>query len=525
MKRKNLAKAMAGVLCAGMLLNEGVQIASAEESGYQTTYGDKQFDDVTITVEIFDRSNAPTGTTLLDNRWTEYINQEMNKVGITVEFVGVPRSEETTKVQTMLATGSAPDIIFLYGTATPLDYFNQGGTVALNDYVDGEDQARNLKEYITDEVLDIGRDQEGNLFAIPARRSTVAVHNLFIRQDWLDELGLAVPTTVDEFYDVLKAFKENYPDCIPFITNKIDPASSLLNFSFMESVQDEKSYNENYWNQVYKDDGTVEYFRYLNKLYNDGLMDPEYYTVSDVPKEIGEKMLNGQVGAFTWNVNANVDTQRGSLLQTLRESEPEANYVAIAPFENINDGNVYNQAYSPNGASIFIPQTAKNVEACITYLDWLATQEGGFTLYHGFEGEHFEYIDGVPVVIDSNYNATDKDWISGDLFLVGNSGYFMSEEEFSKATAQGYGEWADYVLTNYEMATTGTQRYQPTYTAPSDTEYSTEIDLINEEYWTKSITCSPDNFDAVMTEYRAALEGAGAEEIYADYCAYYATME
>ncbi len=73
-----------------------------ENSGYQTTYGDKQFDNVTIKVEVFDRSNAPDGSTVTDNRWTQYINQEMNKVGINVEFVAVPRSEEFTKLQTMM---------------------------------------------------------------------------------------------------------------------------------------------------------------------------------------------------------------------------------------------------------------------------------------------------------------------------------------------------------------------------------------------------------------------------------------
>jgi hypothetical protein len=58
-----------------------------------------------------------------------------------------------------------------------------------------------------------------------------------------------------------------------------------------------------------------------------------------------------------------------------------------------------------------LPQSAPNVEVVVIYLDWLATIEGGFTIFHGFEGEHLKYDDaGVPCVMDAGYNRKDKDW-------------------------------------------------------------------------------------------------------------------
>ena len=72
--------------------------ANVSDGACQTTYGDKQFDNVTITVEIFDRSNAPEGSTITDNKWTKYAQEEMGKVGINVEYVAVPRNDETTKI-------------------------------------------------------------------------------------------------------------------------------------------------------------------------------------------------------------------------------------------------------------------------------------------------------------------------------------------------------------------------------------------------------------------------------------------
>ena len=96
-------KLIAGSLAAMTLLSVPVYASGAEggESKYQTTYGSKQFDGVTISVELFDRSNAPEGSTILENRWTKYAQDAMAEVGINLEFVAVPRGDEVSKMQTM----------------------------------------------------------------------------------------------------------------------------------------------------------------------------------------------------------------------------------------------------------------------------------------------------------------------------------------------------------------------------------------------------------------------------------------
>lgn len=93
-------------------------------SGYQTTYGSKQFDNVKIQVELFDRSNAPEGNTITDNRWVDYAKEAMDKVGIELEFVAVPRSDEVEKMQTMMSSGTVPTITFTY-TYMPGTTMNQ----------------------------------------------------------------------------------------------------------------------------------------------------------------------------------------------------------------------------------------------------------------------------------------------------------------------------------------------------------------------------------------------------------------
>jgi ABC-type sugar transport system, periplasmic component len=509
---------------------EATPEAESTSSEFQTTFGSKTFDNKTITVMVFDRSNAPEGSTVVNNKWVDYINKNMNKVGITVKFVAVPRSEELNKVQLMMSSGTGPDIMLCYTTSVVEGFFNDGGTYDLAPYIDGADQAKNLKEYIGEDCLSIGRNADKALWAIPARRSTTAASNVFIRKDWLDDLGMQIPTTIDELYKVLTAFKNNNPDgrkdviAAGFATCKKagDPAG-LMSYAFLKNIADEKTFvteDGSAADLIYTDPGFGEYFKWLNKLYNEGLMDPEYYVDND--NKLKEDFVNGKMGCFESNVNYNVDSLRGSLLKALQSSDKDADIVSISPMKNVNDGQVYNNGYPINGAYVFIPKTCKDVEAAVTYLDWLATKEGGFTLFHGNEGEHFKYDDaGVPCVIDAAYNATDKDWIRHDLFLIGNQGYYKTADEFAKATSKEAPGYEDYVLNNFANAALGTVRNDPTFTAPTFTEKSTEISVIREEYFVKLVTCTTDKYDATLAEFKSKLKDVGYDKIIQERTDYY----
>lgn len=495
-----------------------------ESSGYQTTYGDKVFDNAKITVELFDRSNAPDGVSLLDNKWTQYINENMGKVGIKVEFVAVPRSEELSKVQTMMAAGTGPDLMLCYTKSVVQDYYNQGGTYDLAPYVDGEKQVLNLKQYLGSDVLDVARNSDGSLWSIPARRSTTAKTNLFIRKDWLDALGMEIPTTPDELYDVLYAFKNNNPEGrTDVIASNLWTNPGPVSYAFLKSATDEKEFaiaNEGNY-MIYSDEGYADYLRFINRLYNEGLMDQEYYVNNDFGQTVKEYFVNGQLGCFEYDVNGNVDNLRGGLLQNLKINNPDAEMISIPPLKNVYDGKVYNNGYPLNGAYVFIPKTCKNVEAAMTYLDWLATKEGGFTLFHGFEGEHYIDEDGVPVVKDAAYNATDKDWLRHDLFLVGNQGYYATEEEFTLATSKELPGWEDYVINNYQNATYGIQRNDPTFSSPTLVEKNTELGLVADEYIVQLITCKPDEFDGLLKTYKEELENYDIQKLFEERKEYY----
>ena len=543
MKNKRL---MSGIL-AGMILattvtgcgtESGEETAKNQSNGqvsegsntegtsqYQTTYGAKQFDDVTITVELFDRSNAPEGATITENRWTEYVNQEMNKVGITVEFVPVPRGDEITKMQTMVASQTAPDLTLTYTYPYAEEYYDQGGTWNLSEFIDGEDQAQNMKKYLGEEVIDIGRNEDGELYGIVAKRATTAKSNLFIRKDWLDALNLEVPTTPDELFNVIEQMVNNNPDGRTDVIGANLWNAWNLRMTFSENAGDPVKMNVAGTEdaiQDYYDGGMREYYRFVNRLYNAGLMNKEYYTMSE--DDFKSYIVTGAIAFMEYNVNGSVDVMRGSLLKTLQENVPGADIVSIPPLNNVNDGNQYSAAYAPGGLIAFCPKTAdaETVEACMTYLDWMCSEDGGFVLYHGFEGEHFNYDEnGTPVVIDAEYNAQDKDWIRADIFLTGNQGYFSTVEDFNACTAKEAPGYEDHVIANYQNALTGTVINDSTYTSPSTSELITDINLVKDEYVVKCITCPESEFDATFDEYMAELEAAGVQTIIDERTEYY----
>lgn len=427
-----------------------------------------------------------------------------------------------------MASGTAPDITLTYTYAHAESYFNQGGTWDLSEFVDGPDQALNMKKYLGENVLNIGRNPKGELYGIVAKRAVTAKSNLFIRKDWLDKLNRPIPKTTDELYTVIKEMVKNNPDGRQDVIGAIVWNTWNMKLAFSKVADDPIK-----WAVVsgddafgdYYDPGNREYYRFLNKLYNEGLMHQEYYTMSE--DNFKSQITTGTAAFFEYAVNGNVDVLRGSLLKTLQENVPGADIISIPPLKNVNDGKQYSAGYALGGLINFCPKTAKaeTVEACMTYLDWLCTKAGGFALYHGFEGEHFNFDEnGVPVVIDAEYNSKDKDWLRTDVFLTGNQGYFETVDDFIACTAKEAPGYEQHVIDNYNNALTGIVVNDSTYTSPSTPDWITDIGLVKDEYTVQCVTCSPAEFDATYDKYMAELEKVGIKTIIEERLNYYTEL-
>ena len=392
-------KKLLAILLTSMLLVSGIApIALAADDGFV----DGKFTETRhITVEIFDRSTD--GTVVDDNTYTDFIKQGMlDQYNVEVEFVTVPRWEEANLIPTYLAAGSAPDVSYTYNDGAVYTYFMQDAVLDLQPLID------EYMEYIPNLYDLLGETNmtwklnpyTGTNYAICARRMNVARINTFVREDWLAKLDLAIPTTTQEFEDMLYAFKENAELLLGEDADKLVPfalsedvgweANNIL-YSF---VPDE--YTTDKYNYIYNDDrqfllpGIKEGVRLLNKWYNDGLIlqDFSLYVAGD--ETVNNMMKAGYVGAFEANWDNPYRNGDQSVHYMLQQAQGEdAVYIAIDPF--LNDAGLTKKVnYSTNDRWIFFPYTNDEPLASLLYLDFIATFENRLFLQIGTEGINYE---------------------------------------------------------------------------------------------------------------------------------------
>jgi putative aldouronate transport system substrate-binding protein len=364
---------------------------------------------VKIAVELMDYGNIPPSEGTYDNnRWTKWIKQEALKFGVDVEFFIVPRSEEVSKIHVLMASGSAPDLIHTYDRNVFLNYAKMGGLKDLTPLMDKS--GSNIKKDFGAEFLKYGQI-DGKQYAIPARRSSFALNGYFIRQDWLDKLKLPMPETIDQFYTTLKAFKERASelgtkDVIPL---GVDASTGATGFSTLTAIYEAfiKTPTEEEIAAVplFLREGFLDGLKFVNKLYQEGLMNREFGLDNNMQK-FKEHYMNNQIGfvgghsAVPW-LTFNT--------QAVRKAIPDINMVGFKGIKNKSNEFVMQQGL-PIGLYNMIPATSKNPEAALKYLDWLI-HEGSFALWFGLEGEHYKMVNGKMEIINAEHNATTLEWM------------------------------------------------------------------------------------------------------------------
>ncbi len=246
------------------------------------------------------------------------------KTNVHIEWDAIPGTAWEQKKNLMFAADDLPDVFFK--GLTPSDEINYGGQgmlIALDKLI-GE-WAPNIKNLLEKrpQVKKMCTTPSGNIYALPHVEEQVFLlnpDNFFINKTWLDKLDLPIPQTTDEFYKVLKAFKQEDPngngtdDEIPLsfrFGNKADGIYSLFgSFGLLDNQQ-----------HIIVENGKVvftadkpehkEALKYFYMLYQEGLIDQEAFTQDSkqyTAKGHNEPML---LGAFiTWSHENICGTER-----------------------------------------------------------------------------------------------------------------------------------------------------------------------------------------------------------------------
>ncbi|MCU6707842.1 extracellular solute-binding protein [Paenibacillus sp. J5C_2022] len=380
----------------------------------------------TIKVSIWERGNAPEGQKITDTIMTRWINEEVAGLGIAVEYVPLPRSEESAKLSAWMASGTAPDVILTYDLNTFLKFASQGGLAPLDESIQkfGQDIMINNKE-----AMEAVGTYDGKRYAVMAKKPNKAGPAMSIRKDWLDKLGLAVPTTLDELYEVLQVFKEQDPGgvgkdkVIPYSIPALGQGAKGFMFGTTYGAGID---NEGPGTQLYFASGNIvdgqyrsaittpegrNHFQFMNKLYKEGLIPKEFLTDVNSQKHT-ENVLAGYVGFVDSNEIAyNLDLK-------MKEQIPEVDWVTVEPFI-APDGAQMTSVGAPYGMFIMVPKTSKDkTDAVIKYLNWMSDPDVQVTLNDGFEDEHYTIEQGVRIVTDAEKKEKDIKWYSADLQIM-----------------------------------------------------------------------------------------------------------
>ena len=471
-------------------------------------------DTVTLKVMLWDRGDAPAGGTVENSKMTTYINEQIAPLGIQVEFVSTPRSGSDDALSAWMAGGAAPDIVFSYGQSTFLKFATQGGLVDLSEAIAKLGEGNNIETYVGD-VMNMGY-VDGHQYALLSKRGAANPrHTAYIRKDWLDELGLPMPTTKEELIDTLYKFKEAYPDCIPWAMNgRADTEKTYLNFigsyvTFADK-KDEYVYSEAY---IVMHDGALEGLRTLNKLYNDGIINQDFAT--DTTEDLYKAAVSsGKVG-FVLDDNTRIFDYMDAL-NCEDGAQVRSTFVPISCF-TMEDGSIRNPFEYAYGMYVMVPWTsADKVDAAVTYLNWLADPVNAENV--AYTPEHtVDEVTGVPNAFTADelsamgYKATLDD------FNILNKHFTFTEQR--EGVIAGYEgknifETHDWFANLYDTIQVGFFRYPTISTAP-DVEAS-KGDIVKNDmitYVYRLISEPTDSFDAREAELRANLNANGLQEI------------
>ncbi|WP_274469096.1 MULTISPECIES: extracellular solute-binding protein [unclassified Paenibacillus] len=405
-KGRSICFSLAGLLIASTLSactsnsSTGTSATSTASATQAAATAGASKEHRTLTVEVFDRGK-PGQPDLNNNYWTKYINDNFGKqFNATVKFVSVPRAQEVDKLNVLMAAGQAPDITFTYNQGVVYNYVQQGGLAELDSVL--KQYGPVLTKYLGDDVLKYGKFN-GKQYSVPGKRTVLAGSNTFIRKDWLDKLGLPVPTTPQQFYDTMVAFKEKNPGnvsgVIPYgySLQPLNPGLSLIPEAFKPSNLTEEQFAtlqpQSIWLANWSMPGFDKAVQYVNKMYNAGLISPNFATDKD-GKLLDADISNGKVGAFQTNWDGPYRTAPGTYTNLVK-NVPGAQLIPIDPWQN-DAGKHPKNGYSPNGMYIIIPKTSKNVDLAIQYLNWMSDPKVTLFLQNGQEGVDYNMVNGVP---------------------------------------------------------------------------------------------------------------------------------
>ena len=444
----------------------------------------------------------------------QHLNEQSN---ITFEVNSVPAEDAKEKEGLILSAGDYPDV-FIYSSLSKNDidkYGEQGVFVPLEDYI--RQYAPNLTALLDERGLwPYITAPDGHVYEMPAINTGAELQSGFhvwLNHNWLENLGLEEPKSLDELHEVLTAFKEqdangngdatdeialSVPDGMEYIKQFLPYFGYCIDTTTWLAQKDGQLV------YIPTDEGYKEFLRYFADLYKEGILDPASFT-----QNYDQLAAKGSAGDVLGCFGALASFQFAG-------REQDEFYQTLTPFE----GQAYPQLTGIFHGSMMITDTCEDPETLVAWADQLYTQEGGILYWLGVKDR--AYIENE----DGTWSWNVGGPIGDDIATVREKGTLKQQSAFP-------GIQPDYWFTGItdpdeayliEQRSKMLEYGQLTLPAMAYTSEETEtiaslkadLDSYINQYGAQVITGAMD-LDESWEDYVATMNTMGAEELYSIY--------
>ena len=374
---------------------------------------------VTYKFAAYDNYYTPRSYTQGLEVWQEF----ENRTGVKIEWEVTPSAQYADVMSVRIGAGSdLPDFMTLPAGIDPVGAGSNGIAHPLNDLI--EQHAPNIKAFL-EEFPDIRRlmtAPDGEIYALPSVVTDAAYadpQGIIYRKDWLDQLGLEEPKTLDDWYNFMKLCKTDIleangvNDISPVMGGNGNLFGTILQYghalglhplysSGWHADEDGKVHYE------FLDDRFKQLIGWINKLYTEKLLDPRF--AESTKEDRTQLVTTNNVGFDSDFLNRAVEWNK---IQA-QSGHPEANWVMTVPPVSDEYPTPYYELYGPLSGWHCMSAKIENPEIGIKWLDYMwASDEGNTLVTYGLEDvtytvgeddklEYTEWVTNNPDGLDPN---------------------------------------------------------------------------------------------------------------------------
>jgi putative aldouronate transport system substrate-binding protein len=384
-KAKFIIRIITCVLLAAMIFSTTActkQQSASQQDGTQSKTTEKG-GNVPDPTQTKDTGKKVTLSVVVQNNVESFLpgdNENKNAIidflkegtGFNFNWIILPKDQPTEKLNMMMASGDDLDVVRLVDKNLFGAYLSQTALAPLDEYIPN---CPNMKKFIPDETW-APVTWQGKIYAVGIPASYEASSSVVVRQDWLEELGLKEPVSLEDYQNTLTTLtqKTEYPfSCVGL--SVVGGFAGAFGLGTTYAVKNDKVV------YTYIEPEAKEYIAYMKKLYKENLIDPECPINKDA--SLKEKIINNKVGmtVLGWAGMLPIDND-------FKVKVPNGKLKVIAPPVGANGKSGF-QKTPPLYCMLSVPAKSKHKEEAMQFLDFMCKEEVHSFISFGKEGEHF----------------------------------------------------------------------------------------------------------------------------------------